>query len=228
MCGSRVWYRTRVENPQHALPTRRGTTSRPHPDTGRRSGQTLHRRRSRGQIGRRGATPHHRPLEKCQPQPRRGSVPHKWERWTLKTRRLPGWWPRVVASPVPWQVRARGSRHTGGRPVRTLSTLPRDPTARHLRKRETSSVCKCPQLETAPGSCHEGQTGNHPLDESRLGVERNQLLPQAQVSPDPLRRAQGPVSDGRTLRESFAWHSPKHNYGDRGQIGGCQGRAVGG
>lgn len=118
-------------------------------------------------------------------------MPHAWERWTLKTRRLPGWWPRVVASPVPWQVRARGSRHTGGRPVRTLSTLPRDPTARHLHKRETSSVCKCPQLETAPGSCHEGQTGNHPLDGSRLGVERNQLLPQAQVSPDPLRRHRG-------------------------------------
>lgn len=139
---------------------------------------------------------------------------------------------RLVATcggqPRARQVRARGSRHTGGQPVCTLSTLPRDPTARHLRKRETSSVCKCPQLETAPGSCHEGQTGNHPLDGSRLGVERNQLLPQAQVSPDPLCRAQGPVSDGRTLRESFAWHSPKHNYGDRGQIGGCQGRAVGG
>lgn len=35
--------------------------------------------------------------------------------------------------------------------------------------------------------------------------------------------AQGPVSDGRVLRESFAWHAPKHNYGDRGQIGAARG-----
>lgn len=159
MCGSRVWYRMRVKNPQHALPTQRETTSSPHPDTGRRSGQTLHRRRSRGQIGRRGATPHHRPLEKCQPQPRRGSVPHAWERRTLKTRRRPGWWPRVVASPVPWQVRAQGSRHTGGRPVRTLSTLPRDPTARHLRKRETSSVCNAPNWKQRQGPATRDKPG---------------------------------------------------------------------
>lgn len=48
-----------------------------------------------------------------------------------------------------------------------------------------SSVYKCPELETAPGSCNKGQTGNHPLDGSQLSVERNQLLPHPRVRPDP-------------------------------------------